>query len=100
MVVGGLAFCGPGTFNALNGLGGAGTDDPIVGALANSCLYGTFAISGAPAHICVLACVCACVDACLYRMGLLQIAMSGVASVIVALLTCVCESCVWCYDTV
>lgn len=44
-VVGFLAFCGPGLFNALNGLGGAGSADASVAAAANSCLYLTFAVS-------------------------------------------------------
>mmetsp|Transcript_63103 Transcript_63103/g.162489 ORF Transcript_63103/g.162489 Transcript_63103/m.162489 type:complete len:466 (+) Transcript_63103:55-1452(+) len=46
MIVGGLAFCGPGIFNALQGLGAAGSDDPMVGAVASGCLYCTFAIFG------------------------------------------------------
>uniref|UniRef100_A0A7S2CVS6 Major facilitator superfamily (MFS) profile domain-containing protein n=1 Tax=Octactis speculum TaxID=3111310 RepID=A0A7S2CVS6_9STRA len=45
-VVGMLAFCGPGMFNALNGLGGAGSGSASVAALANGSLYFTFAISG------------------------------------------------------
>mmetsp|Transcript_36691 Transcript_36691/g.67272 ORF Transcript_36691/g.67272 Transcript_36691/m.67272 type:complete len:437 (-) Transcript_36691:47-1357(-) len=44
--VGALAFCGPGLFNALNGLGNAGSDDATVSALANGCLYCTFAVCG------------------------------------------------------
>mmetsp|Transcript_107611 Transcript_107611/g.273180 ORF Transcript_107611/g.273180 Transcript_107611/m.273180 type:complete len:180 (+) Transcript_107611:111-650(+) len=44
--IGLLAFCGPGLFNALRGLGNAGADDPSVAAIANSCLYLTFAVSG------------------------------------------------------
>eukprot|EP00440_Ansanella_granifera_P050904 gb/GFBE01055172.1/.p1 GENE.gb/GFBE01055172.1/~~gb/GFBE01055172.1/.p1 ORF type:complete len:454 (+),score=72.54 gb/GFBE01055172.1/:1-1362(+) len=46
LVVGALAFCGPGLFNALNGLGNAGSSDATVAALANGCLYCTFAICG------------------------------------------------------
>ena len=45
-VVGFLAFCGPGLFNALSGLGGAGSDDPKVGAIMNSTLYAMFTIVG------------------------------------------------------
>ncbi|CAE7943223.1 unnamed protein product, partial [Symbiodinium sp. KB8] len=45
-VLGALAFAGPGLFNALNGLGNAGSSDPAVAALANSCLYCTFAVFG------------------------------------------------------
>eukprot|EP00928_Gymnodinium_smaydae_P055222 TRINITY_DN38815_c0_g1_i1.p1 TRINITY_DN38815_c0_g1~~TRINITY_DN38815_c0_g1_i1.p1 ORF type:complete len:454 (+),score=83.41 TRINITY_DN38815_c0_g1_i1:119-1480(+) len=45
LVVGLLAFCGPGLFNALNGLGNAGSDDASIAAVANSCLYLTFAVS-------------------------------------------------------
>jgi len=41
-----LAFCGPGMFNALNGLGGAGSDDPTLAAIANTALYFTFGTSG------------------------------------------------------
>eukprot|EP00434_Breviolum_minutum_P013066 symbB.v1.2.011512.t1/scaffold777.1/size163462/3 len=41
-----LAFCGPGLFNALNGLGNAGSNDAQIAAMANGCLYGTFAIFG------------------------------------------------------
>ncbi|CAJ1351908.1 unnamed protein product, partial [Effrenium voratum] len=44
--VGFLAFCGPGLFNALNGLGNAGSSDPRLAALANGCLYCTFAVFG------------------------------------------------------
>lgn len=44
VVVGVLAFCGPGLFNALNGLGNAGSNDPTVAAAANGCLYCTFAL--------------------------------------------------------
>eukprot|EP00913_Durusdinium_trenchii_P025947 g24345.t1 len=46
VVIGWLAFCGPGLFNALNGLGNAGSDDADVAALANGCLYCTFALCG------------------------------------------------------
>mmetsp|Transcript_13398 Transcript_13398/g.22029 ORF Transcript_13398/g.22029 Transcript_13398/m.22029 type:complete len:450 (-) Transcript_13398:38-1387(-) len=46
VVVGALAFCGPGLFNALNGLGNAGSSDPTIAALANGFLYCTFAICG------------------------------------------------------
>eukprot|EP00435_Cladocopium_sp_Y103_P009898 s3109_g2.t1 len=45
-VIGFLAFCGPGLFNALNGLGNAGSNDAQVAAMANGCLYCTFAIFG------------------------------------------------------
>jgi len=45
IIVGLLAFCGPGLFNALNGLGGVGSSDPTVAAVANGCLYFTFAAS-------------------------------------------------------
>lgn len=45
VIVGFLAFCGPGLFNALTGLGGAGSSDPAVAAVANGCLYCTFAAS-------------------------------------------------------
>mmetsp|Transcript_105181 Transcript_105181/g.327919 ORF Transcript_105181/g.327919 Transcript_105181/m.327919 type:complete len:449 (-) Transcript_105181:101-1447(-) len=44
-IVGLLAFCGPGLFNALNGLGSVGSSDPTVAAVANGCLYCTFAAS-------------------------------------------------------
>jgi len=44
--IGLLAFCGPGMFNALNGLGNAGSDDATVAALSNSCLFFTFTVSG------------------------------------------------------
>jgi len=44
-IVGFLAFCGPGLYNALNALGGAGSGDPTVAAIANGCLYCTFAAS-------------------------------------------------------
>lgn len=46
VVIGFLAFCGPGLFNALNGLGNAGSNDAQVAAMANGCLYCTFAIFG------------------------------------------------------
>eukprot|EP00931_Biecheleriopsis_adriatica_P118589 TRINITY_DN93954_c0_g1_i1.p1 TRINITY_DN93954_c0_g1~~TRINITY_DN93954_c0_g1_i1.p1 ORF type:complete len:464 (-),score=97.88 TRINITY_DN93954_c0_g1_i1:80-1471(-) len=46
IVVGLLAFCGPGLFNALNGLGNAGSNDATIAALANGCLYCTFAVCG------------------------------------------------------
>jgi len=46
VILGLLGFCGPGLFNALNGLGNAGSDSPTVAALANGCLYCAFAVSG------------------------------------------------------
>eukprot|EP00930_Biecheleria_cincta_P050336 TRINITY_DN3549_c0_g1_i1.p1 TRINITY_DN3549_c0_g1~~TRINITY_DN3549_c0_g1_i1.p1 ORF type:complete len:134 (-),score=27.84 TRINITY_DN3549_c0_g1_i1:42-443(-) len=46
LIVGLLAFAGPGLFNALNGLGNAGSSDATIAALANACLYCTFAIFG------------------------------------------------------
>lgn len=45
VIVGLLAFCGPGLFNALSALGHAGTDDPTVAAVANGTLYLVFAVS-------------------------------------------------------
>lgn len=45
-VIGFLAFCGPGLFNALNGLGNAGSSDASIAAIANGSLYCTFAIFG------------------------------------------------------
>jgi len=44
-IVGFLAFCGPGLFNALNGLGNAGSSNALVAAMANGSLYITFAIT-------------------------------------------------------
>lgn len=44
--VGCLAFCCPGMFNALNGLGKAGGKNENVGNAANAALYGTFAVFG------------------------------------------------------
>eukprot|EP00927_Polykrikos_kofoidii_P037943 TRINITY_DN32159_c0_g1_i2.p1 TRINITY_DN32159_c0_g1~~TRINITY_DN32159_c0_g1_i2.p1 ORF type:complete len:492 (+),score=63.25 TRINITY_DN32159_c0_g1_i2:27-1502(+) len=44
-IVGMLAFCGPGLFNALNGLGRAGSSNARVAAVANGCLYCTFAMT-------------------------------------------------------
>ncbi|KAH0478046.1 MAG: hypothetical protein KVP17_003069 [Porospora cf. gigantea B] len=41
-----LAFCGPGMFNALSGLGAAGSNDPAVAAIMNSLLYGFFTVIG------------------------------------------------------
>lgn len=46
VIVGVLALLGPGLFNALNGLGGAGSSDPRVAAMANGCLYCMFAVTG------------------------------------------------------
>lgn len=46
LVVGFIAFAGPGMFNALQGLGNAGGSDPSVSSTMNACLYGTFAICG------------------------------------------------------
>ena len=43
-VVGLLAFCGPGLFNALSGQGKAGSSSSAVAALANGCLCCAFAI--------------------------------------------------------
>ena len=45
-IVGVLAFTGPGMFNALSGLGAAGSGDPRVGAIMNSTLYGFFSVVG------------------------------------------------------
>jgi len=45
IVVGCLAFCGSGLFNALSGLGKAGSPSVVVGALAQGALYFTLAIS-------------------------------------------------------
>lgn len=44
--VGCLAFCGPGMFNALNGLGKAGGNSGDVGNAANATLYAFFAVFG------------------------------------------------------
>lgn len=41
-----LAFCGPGLFNALQGLGAAGSSDPTTTAVMNSALYIFFTIFG------------------------------------------------------
>jgi hypothetical protein len=41
-----ICFCCPGFFNALSGLGGAGSHDSTSSAAANAALYGTFAIFG------------------------------------------------------
>ncbi|KAH0473265.1 MAG: hypothetical protein KVP17_000482 [Porospora cf. gigantea B] len=46
LIVGFLAFCGPGLFNALSGLGGAGSADPKVGAIMNATLYSFFTVVG------------------------------------------------------
>eukprot|EP01134_Creolimax_fragrantissima_P003476 CFRG3476T1 len=44
--VGLIAFCCPGMFNALQGLGNAGGDDPVIVGAMNATLYGFFAIAG------------------------------------------------------
>jgi len=46
IVIGLIAFCAPGIFNALNALGNAGSSDAAIGALTNSVLYFTFALFG------------------------------------------------------
>lgn len=46
IVVGFIAFAGPGMFNALQGLGNAGGSDPSVSSTMNACLYATFAVCG------------------------------------------------------
>ena len=46
IIVGFLAFCGPGLFNALSGLGGAGSADTKVAAIMNSTLYAFFTVVG------------------------------------------------------
>jgi len=46
VVIGFLAFCGPGMFNAMSGLGKAGSDDNTVAAVANGCLYFAFSFVG------------------------------------------------------
>lgn len=45
IIVGCLAFCCPGMFNALNGLGGSGAGGNT-GTIANATLYGCFAVFG------------------------------------------------------
>eukprot|EP01071_Lankesteria_metandrocarpae_P008895 Lankesteria_metandrocarpae@DN5084_c1_g1_i2.p1 len=46
VIVGLLAFCGPGLFNALQGLGGAGNENTDYANAANAALYATFAVFG------------------------------------------------------
>eukprot|EP01053_Blabericola_migrator_P009786 Blabericola_migrator_1__9785@NODE_536_length_7757_cov_263_784395_g64_i2_p3_GENE_NODE_536_length_7757_cov_263_784395_g64_i2NODE_536_length_7757_cov_263_784395_g64_i2_p3_ORF_typecomplete_len461_score53_10UNC93/PF05978_16/1_5e28UNC93/PF05978_16/2_2e03UNC93/PF05978_16/2_5e02MFS_1/PF07690_16/1_2e18MFS_1/PF07690_16/3_2PUCC/PF03209_15/1_5e03PUCC/PF03209_15/1_1e05PUCC/PF03209_15/4_3e02Cytochrom_B561/PF03188_16/0_25Cytochrom_B561/PF03188_16/4_8Sugar_tr/PF00083_24/0_0054DUF3099/PF11298_8/1_9e03DUF3099/PF1 len=46
LLVGGIAFCCPGLFNALNGLGKAGGKNADSGNLANATLYACFAVFG------------------------------------------------------
>jgi len=46
VVIGLIAFAGPGIFNAMQGLGAAGSGDPETAAVANGCLYGLFAVTG------------------------------------------------------
>lgn len=41
-----IAFCCPGMFNALNGMGGAGSANPNINSFVNFCLYATFAVFG------------------------------------------------------
>jgi MFS family permease len=46
LIISFVCFCCPGFFNALNGLGGAGSDNPSVAAAANATLYFFFAVFG------------------------------------------------------
>lgn len=46
VIIGFIAFAGPGLFNALQGLGAAGSGDQKVAAAANGALYGCFCIVG------------------------------------------------------
>eukprot|EP00571_Detonula_confervacea_P016463 CAMPEP_0172304906 /NCGR_PEP_ID=MMETSP1058-20130122/6264_1 /TAXON_ID=83371 /ORGANISM="Detonula confervacea, Strain CCMP 353" /LENGTH=481 /DNA_ID=CAMNT_0013016313 /DNA_START=328 /DNA_END=1773 /DNA_ORIENTATION=- len=46
IIAGVVAFCGPGLFNALQGLGNAGGSDPTVSAAMNATLYASFAVFG------------------------------------------------------
>eukprot|EP00124_Ichthyophonus_hoferi_P000460 Ihof_evm12s17 gene=Ihof_evmTU12s17 len=46
IIVAWIAFCCPGIFNALTGLGGAGSSNPTVANDANTALYSTFAVFG------------------------------------------------------
>eukprot|EP00923_Selenidium_pygospionis_P060845 GHVN01106902.1.p1 GENE.GHVN01106902.1~~GHVN01106902.1.p1 ORF type:complete len:524 (-),score=77.77 GHVN01106902.1:865-2436(-) len=46
VVVACITFCCPGFFNALAGLGNAGSSDPGIVTATNACLYGTFAVFG------------------------------------------------------
>lgn len=46
LIVGCIAFCCPGLFNALNGLGKAGGKNPESGNTANATLYAFFAVFG------------------------------------------------------
>lgn len=46
VLIGLLAFCCPGIFNALNGLGKAGGNDASTANAANATLYGCFAVFG------------------------------------------------------
>eukprot|EP01071_Lankesteria_metandrocarpae_P003460 Lankesteria_metandrocarpae@DN2973_c0_g1_i1.p1 len=46
VIVGLLALCGPGLFNALQSLGGAGNENVYYANAANATLYATFAVFG------------------------------------------------------
>jgi len=46
IIAGVVAFCGPGLFNALQGLGNAGGSEPSVSAAMNATLYASFAVFG------------------------------------------------------
>lgn len=46
VIVGIICFCGPGMFNALNGLGDAGGNDPAIASAMNAVVYLCFAVSG------------------------------------------------------
>ncbi|KAI9294180.1 MFS general substrate transporter [Neoconidiobolus thromboides FSU 785] len=47
ILVGFICFCCPGMFNALNGIGGGGLEDPTVASNALVALYTTFSLVGA-----------------------------------------------------